>query len=204
MIRYFVHAGFQIRTIDVAPSILGLGGDVDIPVAVMDDAAASLVNADQFTPILGDSQTLALNTLTGYWTARQGGITKVRQDVLVARANIIDNVSDADDTNQSPTTFTIHGESNRWILPPGLDQIIPIPNSANHPIGGQRKNLIQTLIFDFTNITLFSSTIEAWSAYNNYFLTLGLSDEILASENTYFKDAEAERARIASLMESGS
>ena len=186
-IKYFVHAGFQIRTIDVAPSVLGLGGTDNIPVAVMDDVAFALLDTGAFTPILGSDLAVALNTLTGYWTGRQGGITKVRQDVLVARAPLIEpNPSDADDTRGSPTTYSIHKESNQWVLPPGLDQIIPIPNAANNPVGGQRVNLIQTLIFDFTNLQRFDTAPEAWSAYNNYFLTLGLEDEITAARATYF------------------
>ena len=188
-IRYFVHAGFQIRTIEIAPSVLGLGGADNIEVAVMDDVAFALLDTGAFTPILGSDLTVALNTLTGYSTGRQAGITKVRQDVLVARAPLIEpNPSDADDMRGSPTTFSIHKESNRWILPSGLDQIVPIPDSANHPVGGMRVNLIQTMIFDFTNITRFNTAPEAWSAYNNYFLTLGLDDEIVAARDIYFID----------------
>ena len=196
MIKYFVHAGFQIRTIDVSPTVLGLTGTDNIAVAVMDDVASGFVNQDQFAPILGDSQSLALNTLTGYWRARVGEITKVRQDVLVARAPLIDNQADADDTrNPIPQSgrFQIHKESNRWILPPGLDQIIPIPDS-NNPVNGQRLSLIQTMIFDFTNITRFDTSAEAWAAYNNYFLTLGLDDEIVAARQTYFIDPAAQTA----------
>ena len=188
-IKYFVHAGFQIRTIDVAPSILGLGGAANIPVAVMDDVAFALLDTGAFTPILGSDLAVALNTLTGYWTGRQTGITKVRQDVLVARAPLIEpNPSDADDTRGSPTTYTIHKESNQWILPPGLDQIVPIPNSANHPVGGMRVNLIQSFIFDFRRVELFDTAPEAWSAYNNLFLTTGLEDEITAARETYYTD----------------
>lgn len=197
-IKYFVHAGFQFRTIDVAPSVLGLTGANNIPVAVMDDVAFALLDTGAFTPILGADQARALNALTGYWTARQAGITAVRQAVLKNRAPLIDpNPSDADDTSGSPTTFTIHKESNQWILPLGFDHIVPTPNSANHPVGGMRVNLLSTMIFDFTNLARFDTAPEAWSAYNNYFLTLGLMDEITAARNIYFVDASAETSAEA-------
>ena len=192
MIKYFVHAGFQFRTIDVAPSVLELSGADNIAVVVLDDVAAATLNNDQFYPILGTTQVLALNALTGYWTGTNAGIQKVRQDVLKARAPLISpNPSDADDTRGSPQTYTIHKESNQYILPLGFDHIVPTPNSST-VVNAVRVNLLGRFMFDWTNLQRFDTAGEAWAAYNSYFLTLGLMDEIEAAREIYFIEPSAE------------
>ena len=193
-VRYFIHEGMQFSTIDVNPSLLGFGGADNIAVTVLEDVVLNLTDTGAFTPLLtGDSQTVKMNTLTSYWTTRQPGISEVRRDVMNTRAPLIEplgSTPDADDTRGSPTTYNLHKEANRWILPQGFDHVIATPNSANAPVGGQLLTLVKAMIFDHTNIAKFATTIEAWDAYNSYFLTLGLTDEIVAARSAYFVDPD--------------
>ena len=194
-IRYFVHEGMQFRTIDIAPTVLGFEGADNIAVTVLEDVVLNLTDTGAFTPLLdGADQTVKMNTLTSYWTTRQPGISEVRRDVMNARAPLIEplgTTADADDTSGTPATYNLHKEANRWILPQGFDHVIQTPNAANMPVGGMRLTLVKAMIFDHTNIAKFTSDIDAWDAYNSYFLTLGLTDEIVAARSAYFVNPDA-------------
>ena len=195
-VKYFIHMGIQFRTIDVAPSLLGLGGTNNIGVTVLEDVVFGLTDTGAFTPMLaGDSQTVKMNTLTSYWTTRQGGIQEVRRDVMNSRAPLLDpNPSDADDSRQTPATYNVHKEANNWILPKGFDQVIAIPNAANMPVGGQLLTLVEGLIYNHSNLEKFDTTAEAWEAYNNWFITQGLEDEIASTRDDYFVNPNLETA----------
>ena len=193
-VKWFVHRGLQFRTIDIAPALLGLGGADNIAVTVLEDVVLALTDTGAFTPILtGDSQTVKMNTLTSYWTTRQPGVKEIRRDLMNRRAPLLNpNPSDADDTRGSPATFNVHKEANTWILPRGFEQVVETPNAAAYPVGGIRERMIEDMVFDHTNLQKFDTVAEAWDAFNNYFITLGLMDEITDASAIYFVDPPSE------------
>lgn len=193
-VKYFVHRGIQFRTIDIAPALLDLGGDDNIGVTVLEDVVFAMTDTGAFTPLIeGSTQVIKMNTFTSYWTTRQPGIKETRRDIMNTRAPLLSpNPSDADDTRGSPATFNVHKEANEWILPQGLEYVIETPSATNHPVGGIRERLVEDFIFNHTNIAKFDTSIEAWEAFNNYFIMQELSDEITAAHATYFVDPEAE------------
>ena len=193
-VRFFIHAGFEFRTIDVAPSVLGLGGASNIAITVLEDVVAALTGSDQFTPILaGQDADAKMNTLTSYWTTRQGGIQEVRRDVMNSRAPLIEPLGrtyDVDETRQIPANaFNVHKEANQWILPQGFDQVVAIP-TRGQVRAAQLLNLVRALMFDHTNVQKFSYYGDAWTAYNNLFLTRGLEDEMRETRADYYVDPD--------------
>lgn len=190
-LRYFIYKGIQFRTIDLPAATVGLAGDSNVACTVLEDVVQGALDTGAFTPLLGsgDDTVLKMNALRGYWSDRQGGINEVRRTVLNATAPMLDpNPSDADDTSQSPTQYNVHRLAHRYILPPGLDQLIQVPDTGNYFTAGRRLIYIQNLIFDHTNLEKHATPTLAWRAFTNYWLTFGLGDEIAAATEDYFLD----------------